>query len=109
MKYNRDIIYGMLRYFGDKQPHKYYEQHQLFMMRYSRDVKKNKINIINLMRYLVHNGLIMGYGDDFCKTYFPFRYFILTDKGDEYFRLLQIIRGGNYSYYKYGDRDKMKG
>jgi hypothetical protein len=99
----------MLRYFADKQPHKYYEQHSLFTMRYRSDVKKHKINVISLMRDLVRCGLIMGYGDDFYKTYFPFRYFILTDKGDEYFRLLQIIRGGNYSYYKYGDRDKMKG
>jgi hypothetical protein len=109
MKYTKNIIYGYLRYWADKLPHKYHEQHILFASRYIKDIKKMKINIIELTRYFVKNGWIKAYGDDFYKTYFPFRYFIMTDKGDEYFRLLQIIRGGSFSYYRYADRDKMKG
>ena len=108
MKYNKNIIYNYLKYYADKQPHKYHSQHLLFVARYPKEVKKLKLNIIKLTKYCVSNGWLTGVGIDFYRTYFPFRTFILTDKGDEYFRLLSIIRGGDHSFYKGFDREREK-
>lgn len=108
MKYSQDIIYGFLRYWADKKPYKYRDQYMLFITRYHRDVKKYKINFDKLMRYFVNNQWIKGVGEGFYGVKMPFRYFMLTDKGDEYFRLLSVIRGGNFRFYKYFDREKAK-
>ena len=108
MKYPKRYIYGLLKFYADALPHRYMDQHQLFYLRYSRDIKKDKVNIIELTRYFVHNGWLEGTEEDFYKTYFPFRSFEITRKGDEYYRLLSIEYGGNFRYYKYFDRQKEK-
>lgn len=109
MKYPKKQVFGMLRLFGDFAPHKYYEQHQLFLLQYMHEVKRDKINIKKLLQYCWDNAWVTGVGEDFNRTIFPFRYFMLTRKGDEFFRILSIEHGGSYSHYKYFDREKAKG
>ncbi len=101
-------LYLLLKLFGDKQPHRYFEQQQLFVIPNVRDIKKYNINVYKLFKYCVENGWIKGVGRFFYKVPLPMRNFVLTDKGDLYFRHMSIVRGGEYRYYKYADREDMK-
>ena len=97
-------------YWADAQPHQYYQQHQLMLLRYGKDIKRDKINMFDLTRYFVDNGWIKAIDNngEFYKTYFPFRSFVLTLKGDEYYRLLAIEHGADYGVYRYFDREEAK-
>jgi tRNA(Ile)-lysidine synthase TilS/MesJ len=108
MKYHRNVIYNFLEYWADKQPHRFIDQANIFSLAYKKDVLKLKLNIVKLLRYCVQNQWIEGVGSNFYATCFPFRRFMLTDKGDEFFRILAIEQGGNFSYYRYFDREKNK-
>lgn len=108
MKYNEKIIFGLLEYFADNQPHKLWEQQILMLTRYKHQFKREKIDFYKLMRYCIHSGLLMGMGDDFYKVKLPFRHFIITSKGDNYFREMQMRRSGSVSYYKYFEKDRAK-
>lgn len=108
MKYNKALMFGMLRYYADAQPHKFWEQQQLMIIRYKKDLAKYKVNFVEMIRYMVQNGWLMGVGSEFAKTYFPFRYFVLTKKGDSYFRAMSIEKGSDYHTTKYFDRDDPK-
>ena len=105
-QYNKNHIFTYLRFYGDKIPHRYFEQHQLFFMRYQKECKRQKINILELTRYAVQNGWLKSHGRDFYEKNFPMREFVLTEKGDLLYRSLAVERGGAYSHYRYFKRDE---
>jgi hypothetical protein len=105
VKYKENIIYNYLGYYGDAQPHKFIDQCNLFALTYKKDVLKMRINLVELTRYCVQNNWLTGVGKNFYSVSFPFRMFKLTNKGDLMYREMAIWRSGNFSYFKYFDRE----
>lgn len=101
MKFSKKEVYEFLKLFADAQPHRFYDQYAMYLTL----LKKNMIPIT---RYAMHNGWVKGVGRDFLKKPLGLRDFILTDKGDDFFRYISIKNGGSYTHYKYFDRELAK-
>jgi len=105
MKFPEATILALLKFFGDKQPHKVVEQAQLMRMK----APKMKLDeMVELFRYCIHNGWIQGVGIEFHNVLLGMRQFILTDKGDEALRWLSVKYGGDRQHFAYFDREKAK-
>lgn len=98
MRYSNRKIYKFLELFADKSAHKFIDQNQIYAI-------IMKEHMVDIARYAMHNGWIVGIGRSFLYSPLAFKHFILTEKGDIYFRHMSILSGGDEQYYKYYDRD----
>jgi len=101
MKFKIKEVFDFLQLFADKAPHKFLDQYTMYMTLYKKDM-------IKITRWAMHNKFIVGVGRNFLKLPLGLRTFILTEKGDDMFRDINIRNGADRMHYKYFDRETAK-
>ena len=89
--------FKILQLFADGKPHNWFENTFLGV----KHLKVSQNEFERLFKRALENNLVRRV---YSKVHYKDDEYIITDLGEECFRAEQIMRGGDYSFYKHYDR-----